>query len=211
MQADIPSDSQPVEIVRADSGSGAVFVATPAVSPRIRTRHLLVVGLLAVGLIVGAGFAPDSIARMLQWLAALCAAPVLLLWVMMLNETVRRRGVRLGVTPAGLTVDGRRIYRHETIRDLTLYPIVGTRPLFVAWIEPDRAYGHETELALAAGAVAPTDAVKAELSAVRGRGVRLVMHRRDGRRGIVLVRGLTLSSGQSLLASLAAELRAHSR
>ncbi|WP_199720834.1 hypothetical protein [Azospirillum cavernae] len=113
-----------------DSATGAVFVATPAVSPRIRTRYLLMAGLLAIGFIAGAGLAPDYIATMLQWLAVFCAVPVLLLWVVMLTETVRRRAVRLGVTPAGLTVDGSRIYPHEVIRDLALYPLVGGRPLF---------------------------------------------------------------------------------
>ena len=136
----------PIEVSREEASGGAVFVATPATSPRIRTRYLLIAGLLATGFIAGAGMAPDYIAKMLQWLAVFCAVPVLLLWVVMLTETVRLRAVRLGVTPAGLTVDGRRIYRHETIRDLTLYPAVGGRPLFVAWIEPSRDYGHKAEM-----------------------------------------------------------------
>lgn len=201
----------PVEIAREESTGGAVFVATPATSPAIRTRYLLIAGLLATGFIAGAGLAPDYIANMLQWLAVFCAAPILLLWVVMLSETVRRRAVRLGVTPAGLTVDGARVYRHETIRDLTLYPTIGGKPLYVAWIDPSHEYGHKAELALVGGGVAPNDAVKAALKAAGGRGVRLVLHRRDGRRGIILVRGLTLSSGEMLLAALAAELRAHSR
>lgn len=203
--------AQPLEITREDGAMGAVFVATPAVSPRIRTRYLLMAGLLAIGFIAGAGLAPDYIATMLQWLAAFCAVPVLLLWVVMLTETVRRRAVRLGVTPAGLTVDGSRIYPHEVIRDLALYPLVGGRPLFFAWIEPEHAYGHKAEMALAGGQVIANDAVKAAMKAARSRTVRLVMHRRGGRRGIVLVRGLSLSSGETLLASLSAELRARSR
>lgn len=215
MQPAQPSASHPaappVEVAREETGSGVVFVATPAISPRMRTRYLLVAGLLATGFIAGAGLAPDYIAKMLQWLAVFCAAPVLLLWVVMLTEEVRRRAVRLGVTPAGLTVDGRRVYPHESIRDLTLYPSVGGRPLFVAWIDPSHEYGHKAELALVTGAVAPNDAVKAAMRAAGGRGIRLVMHRRGGRRAIVLVRGLTLSSGETLLAALAAELRAHSR
>ncbi|MBP2228096.1 hypothetical protein [Azospirillum agricola] len=205
------SPPPPVEVSREETAGGAVFVATPATSPRIRTRYLLIAGLLATGFIAGAGLAPDYIANMLQWLAVFCAAPVLLLWVVMLTEAVRRRAVRLGVTRVGLTVDGGRIYPHETIRDLTLYPLVGGRPLFVAWIEPGREHGHKAELALVTGGVAPNDAVKEALRAAGGRGVRLVMHRRDGRPAIVLVRGLTLSSGETLLAALAAELRAHSR
>lgn len=200
----------PVEIAREDSTAGAVFVATPATSPAIRTRYLLIAGLLATGFIAGAGLAPDYIANMLQWLAVFCAVPILLLWVVMLSETVRRRAVRLGVTPAGLMVDGARVYRHETIRDVTLYPSVGGKPLYIAWIDPSREYGHKAELALVGGGVA-NDTVKAALKAAGGRGVRLVLHRRDGRRGIILVRGLTLSSGETLLAALAAELRAHSR
>jgi len=205
-----PVPPPPVEVTREDSASGAVFVATPGIGPRIRTRYLLIAGLLAAALIGGAGLAPDHIARMLQWLAALCAVPVMVLWVVMLSETVRRRAVRLGVTTAGLTVDGARIYRHENIRDLTLYPMRGGRPLFVAWIDPSRDYGHKTELELVGGGVAP-DAVKAAMREAGTRGVRLVLHRRDGRKAIVLVRGLSLSSGEGLLAALAAELRPHSR
>lgn len=206
-----PSPPSPVEVIREESASGTVFVATPGIHPRIRTRHLLAAGLVAVGLIVAAGLVPgDHVARMLRWLAALCVVPVLVLWVVLLTETVRRRAVRLGVTKAGLTVDGSRIYRHETIRDLTLYPMIGGRPLFVVWIEPSRAYGHKAEMELVAGGVAP-DAVKAALREAGGSGVRLVLHRRDGQKGIVLVRGLSLSSGESLLAALAAELRPHSR
>ncbi len=201
----------PVEIAREEAAGGAVFMAMPASSPLIRTRYLLITGLLAAGFIAGAGLAPDYIANMLQWLAVFCAVPILLLWVVMLSETVRRRAVRLGVTKAGLTVDGARVYPHDTIRDLTLYAGIGKKPLFIAWIEPNRDYGHKAELALVSGGVAPNDAVKAAMKAAGERGVRLVLHRRAGRRGIVLVSGLTLSGGEILLAALAAELRAHSR
>ncbi|PWC33472.1 hypothetical protein [Azospirillum sp. TSO35-2] len=200
-----------IEITREDGANGAVFLATPALTPMIRTRYLLVAGLLATGFIAGAGLAPDGIAGMLQWLAVFCAVPVLLLWVVMLTETVQRRAVRLGVTPRGLTVDGSRIHPHETIRDLALYPMVGGKPLFVAWIDPAHDYGHMAEMKLVGGDVAPNDKVKAELKAAGSRNVRLVMHRRGGHTGIVLVRGLSLSGGQTLLAALAAELRAHSR
>ncbi|BAI71185.1 hypothetical protein AZL_005470 [Azospirillum sp. B510] len=200
-----------LEITREDGVAGAVFVARPVMIPTIRTRYLLVAGLLATGFIAGAGLAPDQLSSMLQWLAVFCAVPVLLLWVVMLTDTVRRRAVRLGVTERGLTVDGARIHPHETIRDLALYPMVGGKPLFVAWIDPTRDYGHKAEMKLVTGSVAPNDAVKAELKAAGSRNVRLVMHRRGGRRAIVLVRGLSLSGGQTLLASLAAELRAHGR
>ncbi|MBK1840936.1 hypothetical protein JHL17_26395 [Azospirillum sp. YIM B02556] len=200
-----------LEITREDGAAGPVFVATPVLTPMIRTRYLLVAGLLATGFIAGAGLAPDELAGMLQWLAVFCAVPVLLLWVVMLTETVQRRAVRLGVTTRGLTVDGARIHPHETIRDLALYPMVGGKPLFVAWIDPARDYRHKAEMTLVVGNVAPNDAVKAELKAAGSRNVRLVMHRRGGHTAIVLVRGLTLSGGQTLLAALAAELRARSR
>ncbi|MBP2302319.1 hypothetical protein [Azospirillum picis] len=197
--------------MREDGASGAVFVATPVLTPAIRTRYLLVAGLLATGFIAGAGLAPEEIAGMLQWLAAFCAVPVLLLWVVMLAETVQRRAVRLGVTERGLTVDGARIHPHETIRDLALYPMVGGKPLFVAWIDPARDYRHGAEMTLVGGGVPANEAVMAEMRAAGSRNVRLVMHRRGGRTGIVLVRGLSFSAGQTLLAALAAELRAHSR
>lgn len=200
-----------LEITREDGAAGAVFVATPVLTPVIRTRYLLIAGLLATGFIAGAGLAPEELAGMLQWLAVFCAVPVLLLWVVMLTETVQCRAVRLGVTARGLTVDGSRIHPHESIRDLALYPMVGGKPLFVAWIDPAHDYGHKAEMTLVAGNVAPNDAVKAELKAAGSRNVRLVMHRRGGHKAIVLVRGLTLSGGQTLLAALAAELRAHSR
>ncbi|ALG69842.1 membrane protein [Azospirillum thiophilum] len=206
-----PRTPPSLEIKRDDSAGGTVFVATPVLTPMIRTRYLLIAGLLATGFIAGAGLAPEEIGGMLQWLAVFCAVPVLLLWVVTLTETVQRRAVRLGVTDRGLTVDGARIHPHETIRDLALYPMVGGKPLFVAWIDPSHDYGHRAEMALVAGNVAPNDAVKAELKAAGSRNVRLVMHRRGGHNAIVLVRGLTLPAGQTLLASLAAELRARSR
>ena len=200
-----------LEITREDGVAGAVFVARPVLTPVIRTRYLLIAGLLATGFIAGAGLAPEQLSDMLQWIAIFCAVPVLLLWVVTLTETVQRRAVRLGVTARGLTVDGARIHPHETIRDLALYPMVGDKPLFVAWIDPAHDYGHKAELKLVAGDVPPNEAVKAELRAASSRNVRLVMHRRGGHKAIVLVRGLTLSGGQTLLAALAAELRAHSR
>lgn len=206
-----PRTPPSLEIKRDDSAGGTVFIATPVLTPMIRTRYLLIAGLLATGFIAGAGLAPEEIGGMLQWLAVFCAVPVLLMWVVTLTETVQRRAVRLGVTDRGLTVDGARIHPHETIRDLALYPMVGGRPLFVAWIDPSHEYGHRAEMTLVAGNVAPNDAVKAELKAAGSRNVRLVMHRRGGQKAIVLVRGLTLSAGQTLLASLAAELRARSR
>ena len=210
---DMPAAKPPpsLEITREDGAAGAVFVARPVLPPVIRTRYLLIAGLLATGFVAGAGLAPEQLSDMLQWLAVFCAVPVLLLWVVTLTETVQRRAVRLGVTARGLTVDGARIHPHETIRDLALYPMVGGKPLFVAWIDPAHDYGHKAELKLVAGDVAPNDAVKAELKAAGSRNVRLVMHRRGGHKAIVLVRGLTLSGGQTLLAALAAELRAHSR
>lgn len=200
-----------LEITREDAATGVVFVATPSFSPRMRTRYLLIAGLLAIGFIAGAGLAPDYIATMLQWLAVFCAVPVLLLWAVTLSETVRRRAVRLGVTPVGLSVDGNHVYPHETIRDLALYPLVGGHPLFFAWIDPEHSYGHKAEMALAGGQVLANDAVKAAMRAARSSTVRLVMHRRGGKRAIVLVRGLSLSAGETLLAALSAELRAHSR
>ena len=90
--------------------------------------------------------------------------------------------------------------------------MVGGKPLFVAWIDPSHDYGHRAEMALVAGNVAPNDAVKARTEGPPAAATcGLVMHRRGGHNAIVLVRGLTLPAGQTLLASLAAELRARSR
>lgn len=197
---------QPVEITREDTRSGPVFIASPAAAAPIRIRALLIAGVFAVVLIIGAGFAPDAYVGMLRWLAALCTVPVLLLWVVMLTETVRRRGVRLAVTPVGLTVNGRAVYPHDIIRDLVLFPQFGKKPLFVARVARDSDYGHLAELELASGIV-PVE----PQAAAKARTVRLVMRRRHHQRPIVLVQGLSLSAGETLLASLAAELRPHSR
>lgn len=197
-----------VEVTREDTRSGPVFVATPATPPPIRIRALLIAGVFAVLLIIGAGFAPDSVAGMLRWLAALCTVPVLVLWAVMLTETVRRRGVRLAVTPVGLTVNGRAVIPHDAIRDLALYPMVGRKPLFVAKVAHDEIYGHKAELALAGGEVPVGGETMGHNPRHR---VRLVMRRRNHLPPLVLVRGLTVSGGETLLAALAAELRPYGK
>ncbi|WP_245986560.1 hypothetical protein [Azospirillum thermophilum] len=200
---------QPVEITREESTSGPVFIATPAKAPPIRTRALLIAGAISIMLIGLAGLAPEPHAGLLRWLAALCTLPVLLMWVVALVRTVRSHGVRLAVTPVGLTVNGRMIYPHKTIRDLVLMPMTSRKPLFIAHVSPDADYGHRAELDLVTGAV-PVEGPE-ELKRAAARPVRLVMRRKGKQPAIVLVRGLSLSAGETLLAALAAELRPHAR
>ncbi|MBP2311123.1 hypothetical protein [Azospirillum soli] len=206
-----------VEISREDTGRATVFEAIPATMPPLRYIHLLYAALMVGGFVLAADLFEEPTATMIRWLAALCVVPVLLLWVLTLWEAARRRAVRLAVTPEGLLSHGH-VYPHETIRDLALYAPGKGRPLFVARIAPVTPQQHKAELELVTGEVGvDLDALrpKGKDKGARGRsrasGFRLVMHRRDHRPAIVLVRGLTLSGGETLFAALAAELRKHSR
>lgn len=202
-----------VEITREDTGRATVFEAIPATMPPLRYIHLLYAALMVGGFVVASDLFEEPAATTVRWLAALCVVPVLLLWVLTLWEAARRRAVRLAVTPEGLLSHGN-LHPHETIRDLALYAPGKGRPLFVARIAPVTAKQHKAELELVTGEVrVDMDALKPKDRGAKGRasGFRLVMHRRDHRPAIVLVRGLTLSAGETLLAALAAELRKHSR
>ncbi len=208
-----------VEISREDTDRATVFHAYPVTVAPMRTSHLVGAALMVVALAAGAELFEEPIATLLRWLSVLCAVSVLLLWGVTLVEAVRRRAVRLAVTPEGLAVHGQ-LYPHETIRDVALYGLGRRRPLFVARIAPVSAAQHraemelvtgEVEVAEAAAAAKVARAVKARTGREPAAGIRLVLHRRDHRPAIVLVRGLTLSGGETLFAALAAELRKHGR
>jgi len=207
-----------VEISREDTGRATVFEAVPATMPPLRYVHLLYAAVLVGGLVGVAEMFEEPTATMMRWLAALCAVPVILLWGLTLVEAARRRAIRLIVSPEGLGAYGR-VYPHETIRDLALYAPGNGKPLFVARIAPITPQQHKAELELVTGAVGvgmdmlkPKKAKgKSAKEHRRASGFRLVMHRRDHRPAVVLVRGLTLSGGETLFAALAAELRKHSR
>lgn len=204
-----------VEISREDVGRATVFEAIPATMAPLRYVHLLYAALLVGGLIGVAEMFEEPTATMMRWLAVLCAVPVILMWGLTLVEAARRRAVRLIVTPEGLGAYGR-VYPHETIRDLALYAPGNGKPLFVARIAPVTPEQHKAELELVTGSVGvELGALKSKEAGAKGHrrasGFRLVMHRRHHRPAIVLVRGLTLSGGETLFAALAAELRKHSR
>lgn len=211
-----------VEISREDTGRATVFEAIPVTMAPLRYIHLLYAALMVGGFVLAADLFDEPTATMIRWLAALCVVPVLLLWGLTLWEAARRRAVHLAVTPEGLLAQGH-LYPHETIRDLALYAPGNGRPLFVSRIAPITPQQHKAELELVTGAVGvDMDALKPKGKGAKGKegdaksrgrasGFRLVMHRRDRRPAIVLVRGLTLSGGETLFAALAAELRKHSR
>ncbi|MBB3263548.1 hypothetical protein FHW79_001144 [Azospirillum sp. OGB3] len=198
-----------VEISREDTGQAAVFEASPSSVPPQRFAHLLYAAILLAGFVVVAELTLEPAASMLRWLGMLCAVPLLLMWVITLLRAARRSAVRLVVAPEGLTAHGQLI-PHNTIRGVALYPPQGKRPLFVARIQTMTPQQHERELALAGG-----DVDMEEEKPVRGRrpraGYRLLLLRRNHQPALILVRGLTLSGGETLMAGLAAELRRHSR
>lgn len=198
-----------VEISREDTGQAAVFEASPSSVPPQRFAHLLYAAILLAGFVVVAELTLEPAASMLRWLGMLCAVPLLLMWVITLLRAARRSAVRLVVAPEGLTAHGQLI-PHNTIRGVALYPPQGKRPLFVARIQTMTPQQHERELALAGG-----DVDMEEEKPGRGRrpraGYRLLLLRRNHQPALILVRGLTLSGGETLMAGLAAELRRHSR
>ena len=199
-----------VEISREDTGQTVVFEASPSSVPPQRYAHLLYAALLLAGFVVVAELTLEPTASMLRWLGVLCAVPLLLMWVITLLRAARRSAVRLVVAPDGLTAHGQLI-PHGMIRGVALYAPQGKRPLFVARVQTMTQQQHEKELALAGGDV---DAAE-ETRPGRGRrpraGYRLLLLRRNHLPALVLVRGLTLSGGETLMAGLAAELRRHSR
>ena len=198
-----------VEISREDTGQTVVFEASPSSVPPQRYAHLLYAAILLAGFVVVAELTLEPTASMLRWLGMLCAVPLLLMWVITLLRAARRSAVRLVVAPEGLTAHGQLI-PHHTIRGVALYPPQGKRPLFVARVQTMTQQQHEKELALATGDV---DAEEGRPGKGRRRrsGYRLLLLRRHHLPALVLVRGLTLSGGETLMAGLAAELRRHSR
>ncbi len=200
-----------VEVSREDVGQTTVFVAMPTTMPPMRYVHLLYAALLEGGFIATAELVLEPTASMLRWLGALCAIPVILLWVVTLLRTAQRGAVRLTVAPEGLLAYGQ-LFPHDTIRDLALYAPGGRRPLFVAHIAMASSWEHKSELNLVTGTVdVEKEPGRWTKGTARKNGFRLVMHRRGHLPAIVLVRGLTLSGGETLFAGLAAELRKHSR
>ncbi|MDQ2104142.1 hypothetical protein [Azospirillum isscasi] len=198
-----------VEISREDTGQAAVFEASPSSVPPQRYAHLLYAALLLAGFVVVAELTLEPTASMLRWLGMLCAVPLLLMWVITLLRAARRSAVRLVVAPDGLTTHGQLI-PHNTIRAVALYPPQGKRPLFVARIQTMTVQQHEKELALAGGEV-DVEEEGAQRGRQRRAGYRLLLLRRNHLPALVLVRGLTLSGGETLMAGLAAELRRYSR
>lgn len=198
-----------VEISREDTGQAAVFEASPSSVPPQRYAHLLYAAILLAGFVVVAELMLEPTASMMRWLGMLCAVPLLLMWVITLLRAARRSAVRLVVAPEGLTAHGQLI-PHNTIRGVALYPPQGKRPLFVARVQTTTQQQHEKELALAGGDV-DTEEDKPGKGRRRRAGYRLLLLRRNHLPALVLVRGLTLSGGETLMAGLAAELRRHSR
>lgn len=212
--ADIPirAERMPdVEVSREDGARATVFEAIPGTVPPVRYVHLVYTALMVVGIVALAETMGEPTATMLLWLAGICAMPVLVLWGVTLLEAARRRAVRIAVTSDGLLLGGN-LYPHETIRDLALYAPSAKRPLFIAHIAPVTPEQHRAELELVTGAVGVEDeGGKPKTRRRSAHGYRLVMHRRQRQPAIVLVRGLTLSGGETIFAALAAELRKHSR
>lgn len=204
-----------IEVSREEVGSDTVFEAMTERESPVRASVLLYAVLLEASFVGAAELSSEPIATMLRWLAAMGGIPLILLWAVVLVRLVGRGTVRLAVTGEGLKAYGT-TYPHKAIRDLALYAPGGSRPLFVARIEPVSSRQHQAELELAGGAIG-ADAIPSGPGR-RGpgkgpppkRGYRLVMHRRNRQPAIVLVHGLTLAGGETLLAGLAAELRKHS-
>ncbi|WP_188262620.1 hypothetical protein [Azospirillum tabaci] len=199
-----------VEISREDKGQATVFEASPSSVPPQRYAHLLYAALLLAGFVVVAELTLEPTASMLRWLGVLCAVPLLLMWVITLLRAARRSAVRLVVAPEGLTAHGQ-LVPHNTIRGVALYPPQGKRPLFVARIQTMTLQQHQKELALAGGEVDAEEDGKPGRGRRRRAGYRLLLLRRNNLPALILVRGLTLSGGETLMAGLAAELRRHSR
>lgn len=199
-----------VEVSREEDGPATVFEAMTARDSPVRASVLLYAVLLEASFVGAAELTAEPTATMLRWLAVMGAIPLILLWAVVLVRLVGRGAVRLTVTPEGLQAYGH-LYPHRAIRDLALYAPGSARPLFVTRIGPVTSRQHLEELELAGGMVDPE-----ALSGGKGkgprkkRGFRLVMHRRNRLPSIVLVHGLTLAGGETLLAGLAAELRKHS-
>lgn len=201
-----------VEVSREEVGADTVFEAMTDRESPVRPNVLLYAVLLEASFVGAAELTAEPTATMLRWLAVMGAIPLILLWAVVLVRLIGRGAVRLTVTAEGLKAYGH-VYPHRTIRDLALYGPGSPRPLFVARVEPVTSRQHLAELELAGGAVALDAAAAAAGPGKRPKrilGYRLVMHRRNHLPAIVLVHGMTLAGGETLLAGLAAELRKHS-
>lgn len=197
-----------VEVSREEVGADTVFEAMTDRESPVRASVLLYAVLLEACFVGAAELTAEPTATMLRWLAAMGAIPLILLWAVVLVRLIGRGAVRLTVTAEGLKAYGH-VYPHKTIRDLALYAPGSPRPLFVTRVEPVTSRQHQAEMELAGGAVA-LDAAGFGKRPKKVLGYRLVMHRRNHQPAIVLVHGLTLAGGETLLAGLAAELRKHS-
>lgn len=200
-----------VEVVRETLPHGTMFQAFPSWVPPVRFTPMVATAIMILSFILIAELFEGRTASMLRMLAGLCAVPVLALWVATLLQAGRRRKVELLITPTGIHVQGT-LYPHGTIAKLTLNGAGIRKPLvtagFVRESREKQEEQHQTEMDLVTGSLPLEEQHDAPRARNNG-GYRVVMHRRSDLPAIVLVRGMSLSGGQTLFAGVASELRKH--